>query len=386
MTQIAYPNGVSGDASYDTAGRLQDLAHSLGGLDLTAYAYGYDAVGQVTSVAEPAQTRNFSYDPLRQLTAGGTTAVPESYDYDAAGNRTTSHLSAAHSHDAANRLLEDDQACYGYDQNGNRITKTEKLAGACTGAVTAYGYDILNRLVRIDFPDATAATYAYDALGRRIQKDVEGTVTKYLYDGEDIALEFDGADLLQARYRHGDQRDQALAMERGGQQHYLHADRRGSLRLVSDAAGAVLNSTDYDAYGNFETRIETVATPYGFTGREHDPESGLFYYRARTYDPATGRFLQEDPIGFVSGDLNLYRYVFNNPLVFRDPMGLVIVTVEFEITIPAMGESLAVGVGVSFPVPYIDPSADIDVGVYGEAGTDDFNDPSQQQGNRVKKS
>ncbi|MBK8276652.1 MAG: RHS repeat-associated core domain-containing protein, partial [Nitrospira sp.] len=67
----------------------------------------------------------------------------------------------------------------------------------------------------------------------------------------------------------------------------------------------------------------TVEQPYTYTGREFDSESGLYYYRARYYDPASGRFLQEDPMGVVGGDINLLRYVRNNPVNLLDPFGLV---------------------------------------------------------------
>ena len=136
-------------------------------------------------------------------------------------NRTTSHLSASHVTDDANRLTEDDSFCYAYDANGNLTAKTEKVAGACTGGVTAYGYDIGNKLTQIDFPDFTTATYAYDGLGRRIEKDVDGVITRYVYDGEDIVMEFDGAGTLLARYSHGDRTDQPLSVERAGQA-FLH--------------------------------------------------------------------------------------------------------------------------------------------------------------------
>ena len=111
-------------------------------------------------------------------------------------------------------------------------------------------------------------------------------------------------------------------MERGAQTYYYHADHLGSIREITNGAGVTVNSYSYDAYGNFESRSETVANPYAFTGREYDAESGLFYYRARYYDANTGRFISEDPIGFGGGDANLYRYVFNNPVMYRDPSGL----------------------------------------------------------------
>lgn len=92
--------------------------------------------------------------------------------------------------------------------------------------------------------------------------------------------------------------------------------------FLTDAAGFVANDYRYDAYGRPLDLIETVENPYLYTAREFDPESGLYHYRARAYDPSTGRFLQEDPIHFAAGDLNLYRYVANNPVNLTDPSGL----------------------------------------------------------------
>ena len=127
---------------------------------------------------------------------------------------------------------------------------------------------------------------------------------------------------MQARYAHGEEIDQPLTMTRGGQSYFYHTDHLGSVRLLTDAAGAVANRYDYDAFGNWEaTSYETVANPYAFTARERDAESGLMFYRARYYDPKIGRFISEDPIGFEGEDLNLYRYVWNDPTIGIDPTG-----------------------------------------------------------------
>lgn len=79
------------------------------------------------------------------------------------------------------------------------------------------------------------------------------------------------------------------------------------------------SQTAYDSFGN---ATGSLATRYGFTGRERDDFTGLMYYRARFYDPKLGRFISEDPIGFSGGDINLYGYVWNNPQAFVDPFGL----------------------------------------------------------------
>jgi RHS repeat-associated protein len=88
---------------------------------------------------------------------------------------------------------------------------------------------------------------------------------------------------------------------------------------MTDSAGAVVHTRQYDAWGNLEQGADQPG--YAFTGREWDPEIGLYYYRARYYDPKVGRFISEDPIGFEGG-VNFYGYVENDPAMLSDPNGL----------------------------------------------------------------
>ena len=318
--QTLFPNDVVSDYQYDPRGRLASLSHTgAGDATLASFDYTYDPVGNILSIAEPARILEFTYDALWQVTTGGTATSPETYGYDALGNRTKSSLSATHVYDNANRLLEDDDFTYTYDASGNLATKTAKG----NGALTAYIFDTQYRLVQIAFPDETMASYRYDVLGRRIEKNVNGVITRYVYDGYDIVLEYDGSNTLAARYSHGDRIDQPLSMERGGDSYFYHTDHLRSVRTLTDASGVVVNSYDYDTYGRVESVIEGVTNPFTYTGRERDPESGLYFYRARYYDPETGRFINQDPIGFLSRDPNLFRYVKGNPVNFNDPLGLI---------------------------------------------------------------
>lgn len=123
-------------------------------------------------------------------------------------------------------------------------------------------------------------------------------LTKPRHDGADIALEFDGANALAARMSHGDRVDEPLVMARdedasgtldADEAFFTHADRLGSIRLLSDASGAVVSDAAYDAYGRRVSGFEAIAGPYAYTARERDPETGLTCYRARYYDPETGR-------------------------------------------------------------------------------------------------
>ncbi len=135
-------------------------------------------------------------------------------------------------------------------------------------------------------------------------------------------MEFDGANTLTARYSHGDRVDQPLSVERGGQSYFYQADHQGSVVQITDAAGFVVNSYEYDSYGNIESAVEGIPNPFTYTGREFDAESGLYYYRARYYDAQTGRFTTEDPIGIAGGGINYYQYVMGNPGNLADPLGL----------------------------------------------------------------
>ncbi len=188
----------------------------------------------------------------------------------------------------------------------------------------------------------TTATYAYDALDRRIAKTVDGTVTAYIYDmspddplaHDDILLEFDATAapaILTRRWAHSDSVDEPLGFEAynasggagTGTERAMFADRQGSVIWVTEpASGSVVAAYEYDGYGQITQTQGTLVQPYGYTGREYDAESGLYYYRARNYDPAVGVFVQSDPIGFGAGTANIYGYVNNSPFNWVDPNGL----------------------------------------------------------------
>src|SRR6185503_19873276 len=113
--------------------------------------------------------------------------------------------------------------------------------------------------------------------------------------------------------------DQPLAVDDGAALSYFHADVLGSINKITSTTGAITLTRQYDAWGNLE--IGASAPGVAFTGREWDPETGLYYYRARDYDPKLGRFLNEDPIGFGGGS-NFYAYVDGEPFGSMDPSGL----------------------------------------------------------------
>ncbi len=122
----------------------------------------------------------------------------------------------------------------------------------------------------------------------------------------------------------------------------MHTDHQSSVRALTDETGAIVNEYAYTAYGDGEAAVEGVEQAFRYTGRRFEPETGLYHYRARDYDPATARFLQEDPIHFAAGDMNIYRYVWNNPLNWTDPSGLAAAT-EYGVIARKVSGPLALG-------------------------------------------
>src|SRR5258708_39833614 len=94
----------------------------------------------------------------------------------------------------------------------------------------------------------------------------------------------------------------------------------GSVTSLSTSSGDLANSYRYDSFGKVTASSGTATNPFRYTGRDYDSETGLYYYRARYYDPNTGRFLSEDPLGFEAS-FNFYPYVFNDPHDWIDPSG-----------------------------------------------------------------
>ena len=124
-----------------------------------------------------------------------------------------------------------------------------------------------------------------------------------------------------ARYTQGNEIDEALAEFRSSTTSYYEADGLGTISSLSNSAGALAKTYTYDSFGKLTASTGTLTNPFQYTGREFDPEIGIYEYRHRYYDQNVGRFLNEDPIAF-DGGLNFYRYVNNNPAILVDPMGL----------------------------------------------------------------
>ena len=273
-------------------------------------------------------TRNYGYDAVDRLTTASYTSPlqpNENYAYDAVGNRTASQLSASYTYQRFNRLANTSTANCSYDLNGNLISRTDS-----TGT-TQYAWDFENRLRQVTLPNGLTVTYKYDALGRRIQRiPSTGVSTSFVYDGPDVVKDIN-SDGSTVEYLNGLSVDNKLRLtdSRLPGSLYFVQDHLGSTTGLTNSTGSSVSQISYDSFGNANT--SSNLTRYAYTGREFDPDTGLYYYRARWYDAKVGRFISEDPIGF-GGGVNKFGYVKDNPQNATDPSGLHEIDVHYYLT------------------------------------------------------
>src|SRR6266446_1106170 len=315
LTSRTLPNGVVTTAQYDGLNRLTRLTHSKGANTLADFQYQFNAVNNITQMTDSAGAHNYTYDPLDRLTtATHPSQSNESYTFDDVGNRTASHQGSSYTYQAFNRLVVANGASFGYDATGNLTSKTD-ASGSWT-----YTWDYENRLKQAIKPGAVTVTYAYDALGRRVQRTSStGSTAKFVYDGADVVRDLDGSGSTIADYLNGPGIDNRLRQTSGGTASYFVIDHLHTTRALSDSTGNITSNLSYDSFGNVMSG--SAATRYTYTGREIDSDTGFMYYRARWYDPQHARFLSEDPIGLLAA-INLYAYVANDSVNSNDPSGL----------------------------------------------------------------
>jgi RHS repeat-associated protein len=252
-----------------------------------------------TVTAAPAN----EFEGAAQTTDGTTTVVVKATD--PSGNTRTNTYQVTQAGTTTT---------YTYDANGNLTSD----------GTQAYEWDAENRLVRVCAAACNAggttdvARFTYDGEGRRQQKVADGVTRTYVHDETSIIEErvAGGATL---RYVDGLNIDEHLAVLEGTAATYYVADHLGSIAHTTNNTGTVTLTRKYDPWGGI---LSGDATPgYAFTGRQWEPESHSYYYRARHYRSSMGRFVSEDSIG-IKGDANFYAYVENSPTTTTDPLGL----------------------------------------------------------------
>jgi RHS repeat-associated protein len=368
FTAMAYYDELSGPRtdiatgafSYDTDNRLTGLGYTADGGQSTIDAYGwaYNAGSLVTSFTTNEGTASYGYAPTNQLTSASYTGTNqpanESYSFTKNGNRDMSGYSTG----SDNLTSSDGTYNYGYDADGNLVSRTQIANTYSTDYKTIYTWDYRNRLTDVENYDNNGVLtqhvhYVFDVFDHLIATEVDTTgdgtynvIDHYVLDvtpeipaagvpGTATAqpvLVFNGSEQLIGRNLVAPNAagDDAVGIEgtvtsltQADTDQYNMADDLGSLRIIMDNASAILDEINYNSAGQvaYESNASIVHFA-GFAGGHVDYYTALDEFYHRFYNPDIEKWLTPDPEGFAGGDENLSQYVGNDPTNFVDTHGL----------------------------------------------------------------
>ena len=305
-----YGSELLASFGYDAEGRRTSLARANG----TVTSYAHDALGRLTSQTENMagtagdHVVTLAYNPAGQIAT--RTGSNPAYAWTGHGSGTTNT-----SVDGRNFLTSVGGVAATQDAKGNLLSNQ---SGGSSAPV--FSYTAENRLA-----SGPGSNLYYDPLGRL--RHVSGSGTDFVYDGNQVLQELGAYGAGHRRFWvPGPNPDERILWVEGtSERRWLHSDERGSVVAVSDNAGNLMAVNRYDEYGRSQTTAAgsgQLFGRFGYTGQAWLPEIGVYYYKARMYDPhGAGRFLQSDRLGYVDG-LNMWAYVGGDPINLRDPAGL----------------------------------------------------------------
>ena len=329
---VQYPNGITTQFTYDLLNRVATASSQVSG-----YTYQRGPTGNLTSATEQnGRTENWTYDGIYRLTSDTITLAPSgrsgsvNYSLDPVGNRLsdTSSLSGI-SPGSWGFNSDDEVSSESYDANGN-VT--------ATGGKT-FAYDSENHLMSMN---GGAVSIVYDGDGNRVAKTVNGVTTYYLVDDlnptgyPQVVEELQGG-AVNRQYTYGLQRiNENQPISNVWTTSFYGYDGGGSVRQLTNSAGTVTDSYEYDAFGNALQTSGSTPNVYLYRGEQYDSDLGLYYLRARYYNPQTGRFMSRDPEDGKPIDpktLHKYLYAGGDPVNGVDPRGRELVEYEDEMTV-----------------------------------------------------
>ena len=327
LATAAYPNGVQSIMTYDALNRITGLAASSSAAEVSGYTYQRGPTGNLTSATElNGRTVNWSFDGVCRLTSEAVSSDPSkingnvAYGLDPVGNRLSDTSSNPDVPSGSYGYNADDEVTSEtYDANGNVLS---------TGG-RAFTYDSENHLMTMT-TTGTMVSIIYDGDGNRVSKTVNGVTTSYLVDdlnptGYAQVVEELAGGVVSRQYTHGLQRiNENQVIDNVWTPSFYGYDGGGNVRQLTNSAGAVTDQFEYDAFGNSFAKVGTTPNNYLYRGEQYDPDLGLYYLRARYYNPNTGRFMSRDPeegTPRIPATLHKYLYVGANPIRFVDPTG-----------------------------------------------------------------
>lgn len=353
-------NGQTVSRTYDANYRVTAVVSPALELRFTL-----DYMGNIKAVTETGgASATYLYDPLYRLTSANdaTGKAIETYTYNPTGDRLSKTApgayTGAYKYQAGTHwLTATGTASRTYDANGNTT------GNAAAGTVWSYGYNGRNRMTVVQQGGSTVGTYVYNANNERVAKTASKVTTRFVYDeASQLVSETSGT----ARREYVAIGGLPVAVVDGGTATtigFVTADGLGSPRAVTSAGGAVIWNWPYSLNPFGENRAVSTSgyvLNLRLPGQYADGEAGLKYNLHRSFDAASGRYLESDPLGLAAGP-SVYAYVGGRPLVASDPLGLANVLIGPSVSfIAGGGGTAAVGLYFSYT-----RQQGFDLGVYG---------------------
>ncbi|AOY76011.1 RHS repeat domain-containing protein [Clostridium formicaceticum] len=339
--KVTDPLGLMTEYTYDSNNRMHKII--IGGSKTFTYEYYND--GTIKSLKYPNASikTEFSYDKMNRLTAIentiGSTGKSFNYDYDGNSNVISiieGSKKDVYGYDQLNRLTSirnsnngeiNYERIFEYDARGNRTKVDGDLTKLSNFIPGEFKYDSLNQLTQF-ITNGHSYNYTYDYRGLRVKKNGPQVSTEYYYDNnKKVIAEVDSIENASIHVIWG---HKPLARKVNNNYYYYIYNGHGDVIYVVDDGGNIKNSYEYDEWGNITNQQEQIKNPIKYCGEYFDEESGLYYLRARYYDPTTGRFITKDSYeGEITNPLSMNQYIYcmNNPLIYEDPSGHFIATI-----------------------------------------------------------
>jgi RHS repeat-associated protein len=324
LSQKTNANGTYSTYIFDANGRVLSLINRApGGTINSRFDDTYNALGLKTSETTLEGAWTYTYDANGQLTravfaSNNVASIPNQdlvYQYDALGNRTSTVINGVTTNYVADNMNQYESVGgtpYNYDAKGNLLSD----------GTSTFTYNVLNKLIGVTGASGTTS-YSYNALGQRVSTTAAGQTSKDLIDPAglgNIVGTFGSGGSLIAQYVHG----LGLTSQVGaGGSSYYDSDVLGSIAGMSGSGGSYTNRYSYLPFGGSLQATNTVQNPFQYVGGDgvENQGGGILFMRARFMNAESGRFVNKDPIGLSGGDVNLLRYVGNNPISKSDPTG-----------------------------------------------------------------
>lgn len=333
ITVKNFSNGVSSNMQYDFANRLNSISTAGGSIQNTSFTYDNERnKTSINRLNNPALSEQFGYDNGHRLTnykrgvIGGTPSIQNTYSFDNVGNRTNANLNGINTNYTANNLNQLTSSNNGsqninfvYDNNGN----------LAYDGIFYKTYDAEGRLLKDSSSPINVLSYQYDALNRRVQKNMNGTPVKYSYSGLAQIEERDGITNNITGKTIFTSFLSPVLNEKNGNSYFYHQNELNSVEAITNSSGNLTERYQYDVYGkptiydgaNNIIPSSLAGNRFAYTGQEYDSANGNYRFHFRNYSPATGTFNQRDLIGYADG-MGMYQYVHDNPANGIDIFGL----------------------------------------------------------------